>query len=132
MSPLRVVIFWSKNPKTTICQNMFYPIFSFCVSVTSCKKPEKFTASICYKTLETYFEPLFVQKPQCNIFPQKNHFSYFKPSCRCNFTQKKVPCIDFPQNLKTAFRAQFQSLLAQIFQNTVFHTKKSFCSILSL
>ena len=58
---------------------MFYPVFSLYTSVTSCKKSEKFNASIFYKSQKTPFGPLFVQKPQGKYSKQKNFKTKFIP-----------------------------------------------------
>ena len=48
-----------KIPKQQFCKNMFHPIFRHYDAVTSCKKLEKFNASINYA--KTRFESLSVQ-----------------------------------------------------------------------
>ena len=74
-------VFCFKNSKitilSTICQNMFYPIFS--------KKSDKLDAFICYKTPKTHLGVLFVQKLQCKIFLKKIIWVNCKPLGCCNF-----------------------------------------------
>ena len=57
----------------------------------------KINASISYKTQETHFKPLFVQKPQRKIFPKKSFesiLSLYAAETSCKKI-RKVPCIGF-------------------------------------
>ena len=44
-----------KIPKQRCCHNMFHQIFRLYAAVTSCKKSEKFNASIWCKNQKTHF-----------------------------------------------------------------------------
>ena len=78
----------TKIPKQRCCHNMFHQIFGLYAAVTSCKKSEKFNASIWCKNQKTHFGQLFVQKFHCNMFLKKIIIVNFKHLYCCNFKQK--------------------------------------------
>ena len=103
--------FWSIWFVLAFCpkcsQNMFYVSFTLYTVVTSCKKSKKLNASICYLK-KTNFRSLFVQIPMQD-FSKKSIWVNFQPLCCCQFMLKirKVPCIDFSQNLKNLVLGPF-------------------------
>ena len=80
-----------------------------------------FLVSIFDKTWKTSFLthwPLLLWKPQ-NKIKVNVSYSFVKTLCWCNFMQKirKIPCVDFSQNLKNLILGLFWALLTQKPQN---------------
>ena len=76
-----------------------------------------------FRILEISFcpPPLGPKPPEEAFYPKKIEVD-FKPLCCCNFMEKirKVPCIDFSQDLKTWFGAHLGRVLARTLRNNIF------------
>ena len=114
-----------KPQNKNFCQNNFKyfdNFFSLYAVVTSCKKSEKSTPSVCYKTYKTHFAPKF----QCKIFPEKFFESIFNlyAAALSSKNQKSSMHLFFIKLEKLHFEPISGSFWVKNFKNKIFHVKK--------